>query len=125
MGEMLIVTGRTVAKILGILATILLPPLGALMIGQGGNPWFAFGFGIPFMLLVFFTRKELRFIVAIAAAVQLASGLASNNFRLVSAAASLLACLGVIWIFRSRYGETLPPGDNRPTSRPTDFSGAP
>jgi hypothetical protein len=121
MGEILIETGRIVAKILWVLATILLPPLGALMIGQGENPWFAFGLGIPFMLLVFFTRKELRPIVAILAALQLVSGLTGNNLRLVLAASFLLACLGAVWVFRGRFGERLPGGDNRPT----DFAGSP
>ena len=108
-----------------MLATILLPPVGALLIGQGGNPWIAFGLGVPFILLVFFTRKQLRFVIAIAAALQVASGLADDNLRLVLAASFLLACLGAIWVFRSRFGETLPGGDNRPTSRPTDFAGSP
>lgn len=125
MGKILIETGRTVAKILWVLATILLPPLGVLMIGQGGNPWAAFGLGIPFILLIFFTRKELRIVVTIVAGLQFASGLGAGNPSLVLAASFLLAYLGAIWVFRSRFGETLPGGDNRPTSRPTDFAGAP
>jgi hypothetical protein len=125
MGGILVEAGRIVAGALWVLATILLPPVGALLIGQGENPWVAFGLGIPFILLVFFTRKQLRFVVAIAAALQVASGLADDNLRLVLAASFLLACLGAIWVFRGRFGETLPGGDNRPTSRPTDFAGSP
>jgi len=122
MGKTLVLIGRLVAKSSWVLATLILPPLGAMMIGQAGNPWVAFGLGIPFILLIFFTRKELRSVVAILAGLQLASGLAGSNPRLALAAAFLLACLGAIWIFRGRFGETLPGGDNRPAVGPIETS---
>jgi len=125
MGERLAIIGQLVARILWVLTTTLLPNVGVVMVGQGGNPWVAYGIGVPFMLVVFLTRKELRFVVALVAAFRIVEGLTANNISLVLAASFLLACLGAIWIFRSRFGETLPGGDNRPTSRPTDFAGAP
>jgi len=125
MGRILVQIGQLVAKPVWILATMILPPLGSVLIGLDDNPWTVFGLGVPFVLLVFFTRRELRFIVAMSAGFQIAGGLLSSDFRLVLAASFLLACLGAIWVFRGRFGETLPGGDNRPTSRPTDFAGVP
>jgi multidrug efflux pump subunit AcrB len=118
MGKILVQICLLVARLVWILATTLLPPLGSVLIGLDDNPWTAFGLGVPFVLLVFFTRKELRFIVTMSAGFQVAGGLLSSDFRLVAAAAFLIACNWTIWFFRGRFGETLPDGDNRPTVVP-------
>lgn len=118
MGKILVEICQLVARFVWVLATMILPPLGSVLIGLEDNPWIAFGLGVPFVLLVFFTRKELRFIVTMSAGFQVAGGLLSSDFRLVAAASFLIACSWAIWFFRDRFRETRPDGDNRPTVVP-------
>ena len=110
--------GLLVLRVFWILMTLLCPPAGVLLIGSAENPWVAFGLGIPFVIAIIFTRKELLFVVLLFGILQFFAGLSEPNTRQALAALALLVCAGGVWLFRSRFGEKDAPGENRPRPLP-------